>query len=143
MAERRAKSLRALSGTGLTRNVARLDAVLQILSRADDLDEILAMGRNQLQRAMAENVTDLLCTISAKAAEDGRPIEVPAMSFARLMQRACRESPAYRSLLKRIWMESPTSADKPLHLVFTATRSYPVTSCDWTTRAKYLFASYP
>ena len=71
-----------------------------------------------MQRAMVENVTDLRCTISAKAADDGRPIEVPAMSFTRLMQRACRESPGYRSLLKRIWMESPTSADKPLHLVF-------------------------
>ena len=68
MAERRAKLLRALAGTGLTRNVARLDAVLQALSRTEDLDEILAMERSQLQRAMAENVTDLLCTISAKAA---------------------------------------------------------------------------
>ena len=58
MAERRAKRLRTLAGSGLARNISQLDAVLKALSRADDLDDILAMDKFKLQRAIEENVDD-------------------------------------------------------------------------------------
>ena len=118
MAERRAKCLKALSGVGSTRNVSQLHAVLKALSRLEDRDEVLAMDKNQLQRAIEENANDLLITLTGSSAAGGSPVEVPALSFTRLMQRVCRESSAYRDLLRRLWLENPTSSDRPLHLVF-------------------------
>ena len=144
MEERRKKIIKVLGGAGLSTNVRAVVRILGALQECpeEDLREVLDANKSDLYGSVVDLSADLMWTMSLPR-DGGGTFDFPAVSFSKMLQRACQTSPVLRSKLWEIWQRDPSTPSTPLSICIYGDEIVPgnVLRLDHSRKTFLLFAS--
>ena len=106
-------------------SLANLDALLAELREEPELADSLGTSASSVSRAFAALWHGLRQPESVEDAGSGRPLVCETASLPKLLQHFCTESCSFRSVLRQLYEQSPSTAASPFHLVMYMDEAVP------------------